>query len=35
MGAHFQTIAEYPPVQDGKIFDMGNVVQGFINKTRQ
>ena len=35
MAAHLQTLAEYPPVQGGKSFDMSNVVQEFINKPRQ
>ncbi|MCH4822302.1 arylsulfatase [Gramella lutea] len=35
MGQHLQTLAEYPPVQGGKSFDMSNVVDEFINKARQ
>ncbi len=35
MGQHLQTLAEYPPVQGGKTFDMSNVVDEFINKPRQ
>ena len=35
MGQHLQTLAEYPPVQGGKTFDMSNVVEEFINKPRQ
>jgi len=35
MQAHLQTLAEYPPVQGGKTFDMSNVVQEFINKAKQ
>jgi len=35
MGAHLKSLAEYPPVQGGKSFDMSNVVEEFINKTRQ
>ncbi len=35
MGQHLQTLAEYPPVQGGKSFDMSNVVDQFINKPRQ
>jgi len=35
MQAHLQTLAEYPPVQGGKTFDMSNVVQEFINKANQ
>ena len=32
MAAHLQTLAEYPPVQGGKSFDMSNVVEEFVNK---
>jgi arylsulfatase len=32
MGHHLQTLAEYPPVQGGKTFDMSNVVEEYINK---
>jgi arylsulfatase A-like enzyme len=32
MAAHLQSLAEYPPVQGGKSFDMSNVVEQFINK---
>jgi len=35
MGAHLKSLADYPPVQGGKSFDMSNVVQEFINKARQ
>jgi arylsulfatase A-like enzyme len=35
MNEHLKTLAEYPPVQGGKSFDMSNVVQEFINKARQ
>jgi arylsulfatase len=35
MAAHLQSLVEYPPVQGGKSFDMSNVVQEFINKSRQ
>lgn len=35
MQNHLQTLAEYPPVQGGKSFDMSNVVDEFINKARQ
>ena len=35
MGQHLQSLAEYPPVQGGKSFDMSNVVEEFINKARQ
>jgi arylsulfatase len=30
MGKHLQSLAEYPPVQGGKSFDMSNVVEDFI-----
>jgi arylsulfatase A-like enzyme len=32
MAAHLQSLAEYPPVQGGKSFDMSNVVEQFIMK---
>jgi len=35
MAAHLKTLADYPPVQGGKSFDMSNVVQEFIQKSRQ
>jgi arylsulfatase len=35
MGKHLRTLAEYPPVQGGKSFDMSNVVQDFIGKGMQ
>lgn len=35
MQEHLKTLAEYPPVQGGKSFDMSNVVQEFINKSKQ
>jgi arylsulfatase len=35
MGEHLQSLAEYPPVQGGKSFDMSNVVSEFINKSKQ
>jgi arylsulfatase len=35
MAEHLKTLAEYPPVQGGKSFDMSNVVEQFINKARQ
>jgi arylsulfatase len=31
MKEHLQTLAEYPPVQGGKSFDMSNVVQQFLS----
>ncbi len=35
MQAHLKTLAEYPPVQGSKSFDMSNVVQEFIKKSNQ
>jgi len=35
MEAHLKSLIEYPPVQGGKSFDMSNVVQEFVNKSRQ
>jgi len=35
MNAHLKTLAEYPPVQGGKSFDMSNIIDEFINKPRQ
>jgi arylsulfatase len=35
MTEHLKTLAEYPPVQGGKSFDMSNVVEEFVNKARQ
>ena len=35
MGEHLKTLAQYPPVQGGKSFDMSNIVQEFINKGKQ
>jgi arylsulfatase A-like enzyme len=35
MAQHLQTLAEYPPVQGGKSFDMSNVVDEFVNKAKQ
>ena len=35
MGEHLKSLAEYPPVQGGKSFDMSNVVADFINKAKQ
>ncbi len=32
MAEHLKSLAEYPPVQGGKSFDMSNVVEDFINK---
>ena len=35
MQAHLKTLAEYPPVQGSKSFDMSRVVEEFINKAKQ
>jgi arylsulfatase len=35
MQGHLKTLAEYPPVQGGKTFDMSNVVQDFMSKAPQ
>lgn len=35
MGAHLQTLAEYPPVQGGKSFDMSRVVEEFLSNPPQ
>lgn len=35
MAAHLKSLADYPPVQGGKSFDMSNVVEEFIEKSRQ
>lgn len=35
MQQHLQSLAEYPPVQGGKSFDMSNVVEEFIKKSKQ
>jgi len=35
MGAHLQTLADYPPVQGGKSFDMSRVVEEFLSKPPQ
>jgi len=35
MAGHLKSLAEYPPVQGGKSFDMSNVVDEFIKKARQ
>ena len=32
---HLKTLAEFPPVQGGKTFDMSNIVQEFIGKAKQ
>jgi arylsulfatase A-like enzyme len=35
MKEHLKTLAEYPPVQGGKSFDMSRVVEEFVEKSRQ
>ena len=35
MKQHLTTLAQYPPVQGGKSFDMSNVVEQFINKAHE
>jgi arylsulfatase len=35
MGAHLKTLADYPPVQGGKSFDMSNIIEDFMNKGNQ
>jgi len=35
MAQHLKSLADYPPVQGGKSFDMSNVVEEFIQKSRQ
>lgn len=35
MNAHLKTLADYPPVQGGKSFDMSNVVKEFIERAGQ
>jgi arylsulfatase len=35
MKEHLKTLAQYPPVQGGKTFDMSNVVEEFIKKGKQ
>lgn len=35
MTAHLRSLAEFPPVQGSKSFDMSNVVEEFINKSKQ
>jgi len=32
---HLKTLAEYPPVQGGTSFDMSNVVQEFLQRSKQ
>jgi arylsulfatase A-like enzyme len=33
--AHLKTLAQYPPVQGGASFDMSNVVEDFLRRSRQ
>jgi arylsulfatase A-like enzyme len=35
MEAHLKTLAEYPPVQGGTSFDLSNVVQEFLRRSKQ
>jgi arylsulfatase len=35
MGEHLKTLAQYPPVQGGKSFDMSNVVEQFLNSGQE
>jgi arylsulfatase len=35
MEAHLRTLAEYPPVQGGTSFDLSNVVQEFLRRSKQ
>ncbi len=35
MQGHLKTLADYPPVQGSKSFDMSNVVEEFIRKSKQ
>ncbi|GAA5494457.1 N-acetylgalactosamine-6-O-sulfatase [Rubritalea halochordaticola] len=35
MAAHLKSLKDYPPVQGGKSFDMSNVVDEFIKKSKQ
>lgn len=35
MGEHLKTLAEFPPVQYGKTFDMSNIVEQFVKKAKQ
>jgi hypothetical protein len=32
MAAHLKTLADFPPVQGGKSFDMSNVIEDFVKK---
>jgi len=35
MQAHLRSLAEYPPVQGGASFDMSNIIEEFIKKSKQ
>jgi len=35
MEEHLKTLADYPPVQGGTSFDMSNLVQDFLRRSRQ
>jgi arylsulfatase len=35
VGEHLKTLAQYPPVQGGTSFDMSNVVEDFLHRSRQ
>ena len=35
VGEHLKTLAQYPPVQGGTSFDMSNIVEEFMKRTRQ
>jgi hypothetical protein len=35
VGEHLKTLAQYPPVQGGTSFDMSNVVEEFLRRSKQ
>jgi len=35
MEEHLKTLAQYPPVQGGTSFDMSNIVQQFLQRSKQ
>jgi hypothetical protein len=35
MAQHLKSLADYPPVQRGKSYDMSNVVEEFIKRGKQ
>lgn len=35
MGKHLKSLADYPPIQGGKSFDMSNIVEYFMNAGMQ